>query len=184
MKLGLRCDVTAARRRIAPFAIVLAAYLSMAASASAVTFNPTPPQSYDFGDVLIGDTATISFSASWDYSSGESGGSVDALVLAFGNGFVIANTSNACESGPNIDCTWDLSFTPIFEGLSAFLLKGALIKFTSDTGAVTIPGFSMFGNGISAIPLPTTLPLFASGIGALGLLGWRRKRKNAAVFAA
>jgi hypothetical protein len=26
-------------------------------------------------------------------------------------------------------------------------------------------------------PLPATLPLFASGLGALGLLGWRRKRK-------
>ena len=28
-------------------------------------------------------------------------------------------------------------------------------------------------------PLPAALPLFASGLGALGLLGWRRKRKNA-----
>jgi hypothetical protein len=27
------------------------------------------------------------------------------------------------------------------------------------------------------IPLPATLPLFASGLGALGLLGWRRKRR-------
>jgi hypothetical protein len=30
-------------------------------------------------------------------------------------------------------------------------------------------------------PLPATLPLFASGLGALGLLGWRRKRKSIAV---
>ena len=30
-----------------------------------------------------------------------------------------------------------------------------------------------------AVPLPGTLPLFASGLGALGLLGWRRKRKLA-----
>ena len=28
-----------------------------------------------------------------------------------------------------------------------------------------------------ATPLPAALPLFASGIGGLGLLGWRRKRK-------
>ena len=28
-----------------------------------------------------------------------------------------------------------------------------------------------------ATPLPATLPLFAGGLGALGLLGWRRKRK-------
>jgi hypothetical protein len=29
----------------------------------------------------------------------------------------------------------------------------------------------------SAVPLPGALPLFATGLGALGLLGWRRKRK-------
>jgi hypothetical protein len=30
---------------------------------------------------------------------------------------------------------------------------------------------------VSSTPLPTALPLFATGIGGLGLLGWRRKRK-------
>jgi hypothetical protein len=29
----------------------------------------------------------------------------------------------------------------------------------------------------TATPLPATLPLFATGIGAMGLIGWRRKRK-------
>ena len=37
---------------------------------------------------------------------------------------------------------------------------------------------------ISSTPLPAALPLFASGLGALGLLGWRRKRKNVAALAA
>jgi hypothetical protein len=32
----------------------------------------------------------------------------------------------------------------------------------------------------NATPLPAALPLFATGLGALGLLGWRRKRKQAA----
>jgi hypothetical protein len=30
---------------------------------------------------------------------------------------------------------------------------------------------------VTSTPLPAALPLFASGIGGLGLLGWRRKRK-------
>jgi hypothetical protein len=32
-------------------------------------------------------------------------------------------------------------------------------------------------------PIPAALPLFATGLGALGLLGWRRKRKAAALAA-
>ncbi len=36
----------------------------------------------------------------------------------------------------------------------------------------------------SATPLPAALPLFASGGGLLGFLGWRRRRKNAAPVAA
>jgi hypothetical protein len=35
-----------------------------------------------------------------------------------------------------------------------------------------------------ATPLPAALPLFASGLGGLGLLTWRRKRKNAAALTA
>jgi hypothetical protein len=34
---------------------------------------------------------------------------------------------------------------------------------------------------LSATPLPAALPLFACGLGALGLLGWRRKRKASAI---
>ena len=30
---------------------------------------------------------------------------------------------------------------------------------------------------VSTVPLPAALPLFATGLGALGLLGWRRKKK-------
>jgi LPXTG-motif cell wall-anchored protein len=31
----------------------------------------------------------------------------------------------------------------------------------------------------AATPLPGALPLMAAGLGALGLLGWRRKKKPA-----
>jgi hypothetical protein len=30
----------------------------------------------------------------------------------------------------------------------------------------------------AATPLPAALPLFATGLGALGLLGWRKKRRK------
>ena len=34
---------------------------------------------------------------------------------------------------------------------------------------------------VSVIPAPAALPLFATGLGALGLLGWRRKRRTQSV---
>jgi hypothetical protein len=34
---------------------------------------------------------------------------------------------------------------------------------------------------VAATPLAAALPLFANGLGALGPLGWRRKRKAAAI---
>jgi hypothetical protein len=36
---------------------------------------------------------------------------------------------------------------------------------------------------LRAVPLLGALPLFATGLGALGLLGWRRKKKTAALAA-
>ena len=53
--------------------------------------------------------------------------------------------------------------------------------FAAEGGVVTLTAFSdgeIVGHGISSTtPLPAALPLFAGGLGALGLLGWRRKRK-------
>jgi hypothetical protein len=70
--------------------------------------------------------------------------------------------------GPFFDGQYDLAFIllntiPLGNGAIAFL----------DGGTVTL--------GDSATPLPATLPLFATGLGAFGLLGWRRKRKAQAV---
>jgi len=46
------------------------------------------------------------------------------------------------------------------------------------------PGVIQTVTGTAATtPLPAALPLFASGVGALGLFGWRRKRKVAALAA-
>ena len=43
--------------------------------------------------------------------------------------------------------------------------------------------FRVVGETPPAVPLPTALPLLATGLGILGLFGWRRNRR-AAVFAA
>jgi hypothetical protein len=50
---------------------------------------------------------------------------------------------------------------------------------------VTLSGLSNFRSfDITATPLPAALPLFAGGLGMVGFLAGRRKRKNAAAIAA
>ena len=48
----------------------------------------------------------------------------------------------------------------------------------------TNPGFEGVATLITTTPVPAALPLFGTGLGALGLFGWRRKRKNAAALSA
>jgi hypothetical protein len=62
------------------------------------------------------------------------------------------------------------------------MLNGAL--FEEATGPLV--GFDAAQVGTWTVtetvtPLPAALPLFATGIGGLGFLGWRRKRKAQAV---
>jgi len=47
--------------------------------------------------------------------------------------------------------------------------------FTVPTG-YSILTSSNIGNTLAATPIPAALPLFASGLGALGFLGRRRKK--------
>jgi hypothetical protein len=57
------------------------------------------------------------------------------------------------------------------------------IQDSKDSGEVDgNPGTWAIGATAAATPLPAALPLFATGIGALGLLGWRRKRKARAAI--
>jgi hypothetical protein len=56
----------------------------------------------------------------------------------------------------------------------------------SDFGILLVDANGGLGqtNSVSATPLPAALPLFAGGLGLVGLLARRRKRKNAAALAA
>jgi hypothetical protein len=54
--------------------------------------------------------------------------------------------------------------------------------FTGNFGSGSVYMDNIVINGpTAATPLPAALPLFATGLGALGLLGWRRRRKAAVV---
>lgn len=55
------------------------------------------------------------------------------------------------------------------------------IAFRDDPNYIALDNFSV--TPVNATPLPAALPLFASGIGGLGLLGWRRRKKARALAA-
>ena len=59
--------------------------------------------------------------------------------------------------------------------------NASAIPLTSPT---VPPEFDFWTYDIAIVPLPGALPLFASALGVMGLLGWRRKRKHAAAAAA
>jgi len=102
-------------------------------------------------------------------------------VVSFANGITAIGSScdaSGCSlpSGANnFAFDWDSDGTP---GLFSYA--------TSSTSGFFVSGGSLRFEftPLAATPLPAALPLFASGIGALSLFGWRRKRKNAAVVAA
>ena len=61
--------------------------------------------------------------------------------------------------------------------------SGALIGFDYSVagGDIAVHSFSSYAlSEVSTTPLPGALPLFATGLGALGLMTWRRKRKAVA----
>jgi hypothetical protein len=47
----------------------------------------------------------------------------------------------------------------------------------TNPSSLTFADGKVIPEAATATPLPTALPLFATGIGGLGFLGWRRKRK-------
>jgi hypothetical protein len=77
------------------------------------------------------------------------------------NGQIVA--ANFFSNGPNLSSL----------ELSSSIMVGVLAGPEEETTG----GPMTFSPVSPATPLPATLPLFATGLGALGLLGWRRKRK-------
>jgi hypothetical protein len=99
------------------------------------------------GDLSGGATRDVVFSASGTLTVIGSNGATQAL---YGGDFGTATLLG-------------------FVGLTSFTLR-------CEAGCQATVDNIVFSE-LSTVPLPAALPLFATGLGALGLLGWRRKRK-------
>jgi hypothetical protein len=110
------------------------------------------------------------------------------LTLVQANSFLVSNGSitgalaftTNYGSPPLFPLNWQFCLAVSVAGYcgsptGAYLLNGSGSEVATDVSPTFTP---------DSTPLPTALPLFATGIGAMGLFGWRRKRKNAADLAA
>src|ERR1017187_4591991 len=88
--------------------------------------------------------------------------------------------------------TTDTTGGPYPVGLSGMSMGPFDLYFATDMNDPNIPVYDLYFYDASTYvgtlevfatttPLPAALPLFASGLGALGLLGWSRKRKAVAM---
>ena len=111
----------------------------------------------------------LNFGPDFAFFGYQSGGT-NLLELLFSPAdFALLTNSNSFTGAPT---GFNTAFTnvPTSGGLLSFTDLSELLLSASSTGNET--------------PLPAAFPLFAGGLGAMGLLGWRRKRKNAAIAAA
>ena len=156
--------------------IVVAAVLAFAApaSVSAVTFSPSINNVVDFGDVVVGDSKTISWSISWTLDPGEMT-SLGTLTAGLSDPpFLMVSTTNQCFS-EGFACVYDLTFSPAATGVST-AANTLLFMHNGETFTLELQG-----TGIAAlVPLPASLPFLAIGLFVLGLAGWTPRRTSGA----
>jgi hypothetical protein len=170
------------------------AFLSMIATASASPVNITATWSVGGSPVTMVDFGTV-FTGSHN--------SIIVQLILQANGTLDSFTDDGTSLVPQEDI--DFSFKPISfdyeqdgpDGSTATYQtevnwdptsngpgQATLIQAYSADYADPEASISIIGTSVTETPLPSALPLFATGLGLLGLLDWRRKRKKATLAAA
>jgi hypothetical protein len=123
-----------------------------------ITFDPT---------VAGGPSALDAFSSNLPASYG----TFEFIYGGAGGGLAIGDkcAPDHCTATSGTDTAW-LSIFPV-------TASGGLTFANASLASTSTAPFFSTGGSLTPTPLPAALPLFATGLGGLALLGWRRKRK-------
>lgn len=150
-----------------------------------ITLDPTQTYLDSTTGITLGSlNISLASALSFDYSPT----SYTIGVTTFDAGELVVGgleTGACCILIPSTDPDFYLQIltfttTPTFQQLGYLTANGSY--FYSATGPDA--GSSVSVTPVSATPLPAALPLFATGLGAMGLFGWRRKRRASGAITA
>ena len=159
--------------------------------------NPTESGNFTLGAVAF----TAGPNAAEQYPAGANSESFsylgtdgDLLTGTLHWNFIQDNTTNprffgtmtvASRSGdPTFLAAWAVgAIVPVDFTTSAIPGGGTLDQLVAAEATTTVGISSGEVGTLSPVPLPGALPLFATGLAGLGLLGWRRKKKAASLNA-
>lgn len=105
---------------------------------------------------------------------------LSTLVFERGNqdeDFIIFDDTNT-QVGGTFTISGGANSTQFFD-LTAFNIVGKFFTIVGLESGSGNRGVRIAELSVTPVPLPAALPLFAGGLGLLGLLGWRRKRSQA-----
>lgn len=147
------------------------------------------PQNSDAYAIYNQAVGTTSFSFLWgspdSYNSVEFWSEVDGtgtLLATFTPGSVPTTSGATVTPGGDIPVATGSGFDYVTFMFSGDTI-GSVELSDASTAAFEYDNVSTSGS-MSETPLPGALPLFASGLLAMGLLGWRRKRSDLPVLPA
>jgi hypothetical protein len=143
-----------------------------------VTFTFMGKEAAYTDQLLFGNTVLFNNNVAPGTSSGTF--TVNAGSVPFSFRAVTPHGNLDANNGGAIALNLEIAFAKVSDTVFYAFFEdggGGSIDFDDMVVRITDPP-------ITTTPLPGALPLFATGLGALGLLGWRRKRKNAAAIAA
>ena len=182
--------------RILPRAIMAcvvaltAVWISLSATASTITWVLSP-------NIQLSDGGTLNGYFTLNSYGYLNGNSFELTTAGGSTHFNQDYKSTINASDPNTLTVEFFAPNPAYSSSLTLVFKYSLLTPSLDNPIVggaggpsyECEGFSCNGNDIRYVesgyafdptPIPAALPLFVSGLGALGLLGWRRKRKASA----